>query len=33
MDVLCVFELLLYVPVNSNGHARMLPPFNGTFTR
>ena len=28
-----MFELMLYVPVNSNGHVRMLPPFYGTFTQ
>ena len=28
-----LFELMLYVPVNSNGHVGMLPPFYGTFTQ
>ena len=25
----CLFELMLHVPVNSNGHVGMLPPFMG----
>ena len=30
----CVlFELMLYVPVKSNGHVGTLPPFYGTFTQ
>ena len=29
----CLFELMLYVPVNSNGHVGTLPPFYGTFTQ
>ena len=29
----CLFELVLYVPVNSNGHAGTLPPFHGTKMR
>ena len=29
----CLFELMLYVPVNSKGHFGMLPPFYGTFTQ
>ena len=28
-----LFELMLYVPVNSNGHVGKLPPFYGTFTQ
>ena len=28
-----VFDLMLYVPVNSNGHVGTLPPFYGTFTQ
>ena len=31
IEVSCLFELMLYVPVNSNGHVGMLPPFYGTF--
>ena len=27
-----LFELMLYVAVNSNGHVGTLPPFYGTFT-
>ena len=27
---LCLFELMLYVPVNSKGHVRMSPPFYPT---
>ena len=23
----CLFELMLYVPVNNNGHVGTLPPF------
>ena len=29
----CLFELLLYIPVNSYGHVRTLPPFYRTFTQ
>ena len=29
----CVFELMVNVPVNSNGHVGTLPPFYGTFTQ
>ena len=29
----CLLELMLYVPVNSNGHVRLLPPFYLTFTQ
>ena len=29
----CLFELMLYVPVNSKGHVRMLPPLYGTLTQ
>ena len=34
-DCMCqfLFELMLYIPVNSNGHVGMLPPFYGTFTQ
>ena len=32
-DVCCLIELILYVPVNSNGHVGTLSPFNGTFTQ
>ena len=28
----CLFELMLYVQVNSKGHIGTLPPFYGTFT-
>ena len=28
----CLFELMLYVPVNRSGHIGTLPPFYGTFT-
>ena len=28
-----LFELLLYVPVNSNGQVGTFPPFYGTFTQ
>ena len=31
--LLYLFELTLYVPVNSNSHVGTLPPFNGTFTQ
>ena len=31
--IVCLFELKLYVPVNSNGHVGTLPPFYGTFTQ
>ena len=34
--IFCLFvmsELMLYVPVNSNGHVGMLPPFYGTSTQ
>ena len=31
VDFVCLFELMLYVPVNSNGHAGTLPPFYGTL--
>ena len=29
----CLFELMLYVTVNSNGHVGTLPPIYGTFTQ
>ena len=29
----CLFELMLYVPVNSYGHVGMLHPFYGTFNQ
>ena len=29
---ICLFELMLYVPVNSSGHVGTLPPLYGTFT-
>ena len=29
----CLFELMLYVPVNSNCHVGTSPPFYGTFTQ
>ena len=29
----CLFELMLYVPVNSQGHVGTLPPLYGTFTQ
>ena len=28
-----LFELMFYVPVNSNGHVGTLPPFYGTITQ
>ena len=28
-----LFELMLYVPVNSYGHVGTLPPLYGTFTQ
>ena len=28
---ICLFALMLYVPVNSNGHVGKLPPFYRTF--
>ena len=28
-----LFELMLYIPVNSHGHVGTLPPFYGAFTR
>ena len=28
-----LFELMLYVPVNSSGHVGTLPPLYGTFTQ
>ena len=31
--VYCLFELMLYVPVNSQGHVGTLPPLYGTFTQ
>ena len=31
--LLCLFELMLYVPVNSNGNVGTLPPFYETFTQ
>ena len=32
-SIFCLFELILYVTVNSNGHVGTEPPFNGTFTQ
>ena len=29
----CLFELMLYVPVNNNDHVGTLPPYFGTFTQ
>ena len=29
--IVCLFALMLYVPVNSQGHVGMLPPLYGTF--
>ena len=29
----CLFELMLYVPVNSLGHVETLPPLFGTPTK
>ena len=29
----CLCEVILYVPVNNNGHVGTLPPFYGTFTQ
>ena len=31
--VVCLFELMLCVPVNSQGHVGTLPPFFGTLTQ
>ena len=31
LNIFCLFELMLYVPVNSNGHVGMLSPFYGTY--
>ena len=28
----CLFELMLYIPVNTYGHVGTLPPFYVTFT-
>ena len=33
IEFVCLFELILYVPVNSYGHVGMLPPFYRTFTQ
>ena len=33
LDFFCLFELMLYVPVNSQGHVGTLPPLYGTFTQ
>ena len=33
MIFVCLFELMLYVPVNSSGHVGTLPPLYGTFTQ
>ena len=33
ISFVCLFELMLYVPVNSKGHIGTLPPFYGTFTQ
>ena len=27
MNIVCLFELMLYIPVNSNGHVGTSPPF------
>ena len=32
-EFLCLFELMVYDPVNSNGQCDMLPQFYGTFTQ
>ena len=29
----CLFELMFYIPVNSQGHVGRLPPFYGTCTQ
>ena len=29
----CLFEVMLYVPVNSNGHVGTMPSFYWTFTQ
>ena len=29
----CLFELMLYIPVNRKGHVGRLPLFYGTFTQ
>ena len=31
LRVICLFGLLLFIAVYSFGHARMLPPFYGTY--
>ena len=31
--LICLFELMLNVPVNSKSHAGTLPPFYGTITK
>ena len=32
-EFVCLFELMLNVPVNSHGNVGTLPPFHGTFTQ
>ena len=32
-NFVCLFELMLYIPVNSHGHVGMLPPLYGTCTQ
>ena len=29
-NFVCLFEYMLYVPINSNGHIETMPPFYGT---
>ena len=29
-NFVCLFEYMLYVPINSSGHVGTLPPFYGT---
>ena len=31
MEFVCLFELMFYAPVNSNGHVGTLPPFLWDF--
>ena len=33
LKFLCLFELMLSVPVNSYGHVGTLPPYYGTYTQ
>ena len=33
VKIVYLFELMLYIPVNSNSHVGMLPPFYWSFTK